>query len=544
MHKRIISISFRHLTHAELFLRADTPNASIMAKKAGAFRPAKEIDKGDGRFHFSIELMPNISYTLLIKSTHTKKYKPVFDFELSNRDNFLDKQRQSELTDLWMQGASVMLIFYIFLSWLTTRYRSFIWLLMFALGFHLYDISLNGYFTDWVFPNSPWYGWLFVQTFLQLGLSGLFLLIIDSWNIKQKNPRLYGYGKIVIASIIAIAIISLFINTTTTNYQLSTRINIVFSVILLAYAMAAPIVLWWQLDKQERYLAYGLALYVVGTIFFNITISLWGEQLYLVMPLVSKFVSICVALLFLMGLNARLRQNEKDKMRYLNELNSLQKHQNEILEENVALRTTELEQRNQRIETLMNELNHRVKNNLQLLYSLNSLQLPSVAEPTTAHVLRDNIARIKAMMLVNDSLNPSYNTGERVASLKEFIAEIVAHSKRMFDSKTPAAIHLKIDEDLMLDTKVSLSLGLIVSELITNSFKHAFKKQPTPTIYITITIENNKWLMQYSDNGDGMSTKKANSFGLTLIEDLTRQLKGTIKMANNNGLTYFLTFQT
>lgn len=535
-------ISFRHLTFAELFLQADTPNAPIIHRKAGAFRPIKEIKNGDSRFHFSIELKQGVPYKLLIKSTHSKKYKPVFDFELSQRDDFIEKQHQRELVDLWLQGASALLILYVFLSWLSTRYRPFIWLTMFTLGFYFYNISQNRYFIDWFFPATPQTGWLLVQSFLHLGLMGLFLLLIDSWNIKKKDARLYFYGKMVIISILIIALISFFINLFLTNYHLSTRINVIFSLALLTYAISTSILLWPKLDKEERYLVYGLALYVSATIFFNITISLWGEQTYLVTPIVTKIISITVALLFLTGLNARLRQNEKDKMRYLDELNQLQKHQNELLEQSVILRTAELKQRNERIETLMNELNHRVKNNLQLLYSLNSLQLPSVVEPSTLHILKDNIARIKAMMLVNESLNPIYNPGEKATSLNDFITEIVTHSRKMFISNTPTTINLEIDKDLTLDAKIGLSLGLIVSELITNSFKHAFINQPSPKIRIHIAMENHQWVMKYDDNGSGINTDKANTFGLTLIKDLTRQLKGNLSTVNEDGLKYFFTF--
>lgn len=534
-------ISFRHLTHAELFLRADTPNARITTKKAGAFRPIEDIAANDSRFHFSIELTPNITYTLLIKSTHTKKYNPIFDFELSNRDSFMAKQHQSELLDLWLQGASALLVLYVFLSWLSTRYRPFIWLILFALGFHFYNISQTRYFIDWFFPTTPQTGWLFVQSFLHLGLLGLFLLLIDSWKIKEKSAKLYRYGQMVISTIILLAVISFIINFFFSNYKLSTQINIVFSLVFLAYAISTPILLWRQLDKQERYLAYGLCLYVTATIFFNITISLWGEQLYLVTPIATKIISICVVLLFLTGLNARLRQNEKDKMRYLNELNLLQQHQNELLEESVALRTAELEQRNQRIETLMNELNHRVKNNLQLLYSLNSLQLPNASDTATSHLIKDNISRIKAMMLVNEGLNPN-QTIEKNISLFDFITEIITHSKKMFELERTAAFKIEVEKQLMLDSRIGLSLGIIISELITNSYKHAFVSQPQPHITIAISLLGTNWHMKYADNGKGMSANKAHSLGLSLINDLIRQLKGTVETINDNGLVYLFNF--
>jgi len=535
-------ITFRHLTFAELYLQADTPNAPIIHRKAGVFRPLKEIDKGDSRFHFSVDLEKNLPYKILIKSTHVKGYTPIFDFELTNKNDFLDKKVASELSNLFLQGASALLILYTFLSWLSTRYRPFLWLMIFATGFHLYDIALNRYLIDWLSPNSPQNAWLGIQTFLHIGLFGLFLLLIDSWNIKAKNYRLFQYGRLLLAAIFVLSAVSFSINYSTLNYNLTTKINIIFSFLPIAYAVTTLLLIWHKLDKQERYLAYGLILYLMATLFFNITISLWGEKLYLFTPIGSKIVSISVVLLFLTGLNARLRQNEKDKLHYLNELNQLQKHQNELLEESVALRTSELNQRNQHIETLMNELNHRVKNNLQLLYSLNSLQLPTAQDTGTTDILKDNISRIKAMMLVNESLNLSQNVNERATSLNEFITAIVAHSKRMFVTETLTDIQVNVDETLILDSKLGLSLGLIVSELLTNSFKHAFSHQPKPIVAISISVKNSKWQLLYHDNGSGLKSEKENTFGLMLIKDLTRQLKGNLETSSRNGLAYIFNF--
>lgn len=534
-------IFFRHLTHTELFL-VDNSGQIILHRKAGAFRPVNEIHDEDSRFHFSVRLHPDIKYTLFIKSTHTKKYPPSFDFQIQEKYRFIKSKHQRELLDLWLQGASGLLIIYIILSWFSTRYRPFLWLTVFSLGFNLYDISMNRYLTDWFFSSNPHYGWLLVLCFLHIGLIGLFLLIIDSWNIKMKHPGLYKNGRVLIIGIIALSVVSFGINYYDTNYRLSTYINICFSIFPLLYSISALYLLWKKLDKQELFLAYGLMLYITGTLFFNIHIILWGEKLYLIAPIISKTVSICVTMLFLMGLNARLRQNEKDKMRYLGELNSLQQYQNEILEENVAQRTAELEQRNRSIETLMNELNHRVKNNLQLLYSLNSLQLPNASDVQTANLIKDNIARIKAMMLVNEGLNHNQIDEEKNIFLYDFVTEIINHSKKMFNSERKVDFNVEIDKQLILDSRTNLSLGIILSELITNSYKHAFTLQPAPYIYIGVSISGSNWYMKYSDNGTGILVYKNHSLGLSLINDLTRQLKGTVEMVNDNGLVYLFNF--
>ena len=112
----------------------------------------------------------------------------------------------------------------------------------------------------------------------------------------------------------------------------------------------------------------------------------------------------------------------------------------------------------------------------------------------------------------------------------------------MFAQSEPVDIRLNIDNSLILDATANICLGLIITELITNSYKHAFIEQPLPQISIEILNAGNHWKMHYHDNGKGFSVQPLNSFGLTLIADLTRQLKGHYNISRHNGTGYFFTF--
>ena len=92
-----------------------------------------------------------------------------------------------------------------------------------------------------------------------------------------------------------------------------------------------------------------------------------------------------------------------------------------------------LAERNGKIEILINELNHRVKNNLQLLYSLLSLQLPIVKDGASREILKGNIGKIRAMMLVNQKLF-NFEQGRGVG-LCEFICELAAHLQQRLISR-------------------------------------------------------------------------------------------------------------
>lgn len=534
-------LSFRHLTYADLYIMPDTPGAVVTHRRSGAFRPAEQISPGDSRFHFRLRLAAVITYRVLIRSRHTKQYQPVFNFELNDLYRFTKARQQREVIDFWFQGAALLLLLYVLITWIMTRYRPYLWLAVFITGLMLYNLALSRYFIDWFFPARPDWGWRFVIHFLHLALAGLYLLVLDFWKIKEKNHRLYRLGKAVLYAILLLSILSFFIHHYTGNFRIMSQVTGCFFIIQVAYLLRV-LLLWKRFDEQERFLAYGVILYLTVALFVTLALFVVGEAAFSLFTILSGSLLVIVSLLFLTGINGKLWQNEKDKTLYLSQLTRLQQHQNQLLEESVTERTLELNRRNKHIELLMNELNHRVKNNLQLLYSLNSLQLAGSKDEYVGNMLKDNVARIKAMMLVNDSLNPGNNPGNKTISPATFIADIVEHSKKMFAQSAPVDIKLTIDSSLVLDATAGLCLGLIVTELITNSYKHAFSEQPQPQINIEILNAGDHWKMHYGDNGKGIGVQPDDTFGLTLIADLTRQLKGHYTIDQHKGFSYFLNF--
>lgn len=534
-------LSFKHLTYADLYIMPDTTGAGYTHQRAGAFRPAKDISHGDSRFHFQLSFAPNISYKILIRSQHTKQYQPVFDFKLEDQYRFYTTRQRSELIDFWFQGAGLLLLLHVLISWFITWYRPYLWLAIFITGLMLYNLALSRYMIDWFFFSDPSRGWRLTIHFLHIGIAGLYLLILDFWKIKQKSQLLYRFGKAILYCILTLSLISFLINYYTANFKLMSQINGLFLLLQVAY-LVSVLQLWKRFDKQERFLAYGVIVYLSVALAVTIGLFVVGESVFNLFSILSGCTLVTVSLLFFAGINGKLWQNEKDKNLYLTQLNLLQQQQNQVLEANVTKRTHELNRRNKHIELLMNELNHRVKNNLQLLYSLNILQLSGSNDGYAANVLKDNVARIKAMMLVNDSLNPGNNIDKKTISPVSFITDIVEHSQRMFAREHPVEIELEIDRSLVLDATTGLCLGLILTELLTNSYKHAFASEPLPKIVINIQRIENRWDMLYFDNGSGIADQTNDRFGLSLIGDLTRQLKGDYKIRQDNGTSYFFSF--
>lgn len=545
-------LSFSSLTLVDVYLYQN--NRCILHKQAGAFRERKNIVPYDGRLFSSLIFQPGQSYELLIKVYHTKGYSPVFNFTLQQKEPFLQHLHQLKLIDAWSQGAVCLFFVYALVSWAVSRYRPYLWLLCYIGGIGLYGISTGGYLIEWVFPDHPRTGWLFNLVFVHLGSLGIYMLMMDFWQMKLYNPILYIVGRMLVIELGVVSIAGVCINYLTGNFVLVNTINLWLSVFPFSFITASLWLCWRRLSSAQRYLAYGLLLFFASAIYVVFSSALLRERSLLTAPYVSNFTTLAVFLLFATGLKEDLRQHEIDKHAALEELNRLQQFQNAILERKVEDRTSELSisnrhlkeqqallaDRNTKIETLINELNHRVKNNLQLLYGLSSLQVPMVNDEAAREIMRGNMGKIKAMMLVNEKL---FRFEEQSSvHVREFTTELADHLQRIYDSKGKIRILQDIGSGIQLQGKQALSFGLILAELLTNSFKYAFPDHDDPTIRITMQVEDkNTMQFSYSDNGRGMNhleQEKHVTMGISLVHDLARQMNGKITVTNGHGLTY------
>jgi PAS domain S-box-containing protein len=187
-------------------------------------------------------------------------------------------------------------------------------------------------------------------------------------------------------------------------------------------------------------------------------------------------------------------------------------------------------------ETLLQEVHHRVKNNLQIICSLLSLQTDRSGRNKTKINLNETISRIKSMALIHELL---YQTqGLDSISMKSYMEKLLIDLKYTLSGECDIIIHAYIqDADISLDKAVPC--GLIVTELFTNAIKHAFTSQsPSPTVEVGYKQKGDSSVLWVKDNGKGFDTSEAdtqNSVGLIVVNSLVKQLKGNISYTNNNG---------
>ncbi|HTF17865.1 MAG TPA: tetratricopeptide repeat protein [Chryseolinea sp.] len=193
------------------------------------------------------------------------------------------------------------------------------------------------------------------------------------------------------------------------------------------------------------------------------------------------------------------------------------------------------------VETLLKELHHRVKNNLQLLASIFSLQGKSLTDEKTIQAVRTSEARVNAMALIHRKL---YNVDRnRTLSIREYISELLQYLIHAYGyQEHTLSIGIEVS-DMQVDVDKAIPMGLILNELISNALKYAYETQPNPALNINVRLQHNHMHIDLSDNGIGLpatAVEQPDSFGLRMVNMLIRQLKGSIDTSVNNGTHYSL----
>ena len=206
----------------------------------------------------------------------------------------------------------------------------------------------------------------------------------------------------------------------------------------------------------------------------------------------------------------------------------------------------ELTQKNNEVQTLLREIHHRVKNNLQIISSLLRLQARRVVDEGAIEALRTGQSRVRSMAMLHERLYQ----GDTLKSIpmRSYLSDLV---QSLFDAyrTDEDRITLTTDfDDVTLDIDTAVPIGLIANELITNTLKYAFPDDRQGEIHLKLIRETTHFKFLISDNGigiplsiDGKPVTKRTSFGLELVESLTKKLNGTLIFANDNGTKIELT---
>jgi PAS domain S-box-containing protein len=196
-------------------------------------------------------------------------------------------------------------------------------------------------------------------------------------------------------------------------------------------------------------------------------------------------------------------------------------------------------------EMLLREIHHRVKNNLMIISSLLNLQSRYIKDKQVLDVFKDSQNRARSMALIHDRLYQSSHL-KRI-DIGDYIQTLAGDLFRTY-ATDPARIKLNFDiEEVMVDINTMIPLGLIVNELLSNSLKHAFPEEREGHIDIGFHSPDHSYQLTISDNGVGfpedINYQDTKSLGLRLVNILTDQIDGTIKLKREHGTNFIIEFK-
>lgn len=361
-----------------------------------------------------------------------------------------------------------------------------------------------------------------IESTLTMGLGVLLSLICVSYVHRFKKYNLVFW-------IYSIA------GVTVTSYALLFFHQTIHLVDVL-WMLAGTSLAFFGIGKKLGYTLLIFSILIIAIfIFFSLNIHIVTvkprntyQQISLLLEMITGF-----------GLNFYLFYMFTNLYRFSNEkLNTINQ---QLLEQNQKIKL-----QNEEKTTLVKEIHHRVKNNLQIVVSLLRLQSDEIDNEEIKHHFQTTINRVMSMALVHQKLYQNESLSR--VKLSQYIKDLTDSIVDSFQLEKQK-IEIHIDSEIeKIGLKSLIPIGLIINELVTNSFKYAFFGKESGNINILVKKHNespSKISLIYSDNGEWLEdeTSKKN-YGSILIETLVDQLDGKLDIhKSNDGTTYQLTFQ-
>ncbi|CAG5083332.1 sensor histidine kinase [Parvicella tangerina] len=213
-----------------------------------------------------------------------------------------------------------------------------------------------------------------------------------------------------------------------------------------------------------------------------------------------------------------------------------------ILSANAALRKQNetIKAQDKEKSTLVKEVHHRVKNNLQIISSLLRMQSNEIQNEEAGKHFEEAVNRVMTMSLIHQKLYQGESLSD--IKLKEYFEELTFDLMKVYGSEKNISVDLELEID-EIGLKSIVPIGLLFNELLSNSFKHAFVTMKSGNIAVKFSKDGSKYSMTYKDTGKWKDDSNT-GFGVELIDTLTEQLEGSYELKRDEfGTTYLFEFR-
>lgn len=451
--------------------------------------------------------------------------------------------RQAFFLGLFAFVCLFNVIIYFVTGWkIYFKYALFIF---FSLLYFLYFFGILQELLPWVKTIShnlvrTWYSLIFIS---------YFYFINEFGNYKNHVPRAYkllnlGIGFKLTESVFITIVHYMgaeFIYSQVYKYAI-----LVFEVGLMGF------ILFYILKNKNlrgRIVILAASIMVIGGIVDQVFVTKNYDHFYFMeIAIVVELLTFSVGLGYITKLY--FEEKQQNQQLYINELQKNKRHQaelNEVLENRVKQRTAELEEEKNNVilkskenEILLGEIHHRVKNNLQTITSLLSIQQRKLKDEDSIKVLEDSKNRVAAMGLIHQHLYQNDTFSE--IDFSSYTHDLV---RMLLQSNATFSITLNCNiPKLKIALDDAIYLGLLINELVLNCIKHAYKGVKNPILEISIYPKNSHVALCVKDNGisTNINLNQSNSFGWKMVQSIVAKLGGTMHTDTLCGLTIEILF--
>ncbi len=468
----------------------------------------------------TLTLPPNSSKTITLKVQTL--YSPLdFTLSLDNFKNFVNFNHKELYINFYLYGFISALAIFSFLIALYLKDIAFLFYGLYLFAVLLQQSDYLGLYR-FIFPDS------LKELFITTITAKIALLIIFASFFAINFLQLKRFKKIfrTYLTIIAFALLDMLLpqNKAFTFYS-----TILLGLFLIFFNLLSALYVYNKGVKEARF--YLLGFFIAFLAYLAMILDALGVvsiiyQQHNLLLIASSFEALFLLLAFADKYAILRRQKDYLDALLLQELHN----KKEQIEQEVQRKTKELQIALSEKELLLQELNHRVKNNLQIILSMLNLQKQNIP-PTCWEYFNKLDQRISAIAHTYSFLIESKELKE--VDMKKYLHTILQDLSKFFNKKN---IQIVEEIRLKLPLKEAVYVGIIVNELVTNAFKHAFDSQEKGNITIKLFQEKKRKILIVSDSGKGFDKEKAtSSLGLKIVYLLaTRQLNGTITLHSNN----------
>ena len=492
------------------------------------------LSQNDNKFvlnpTFLIELEANEEKTYFLKAS-SEITTLIINLKLWDEENFYEKEIKHQVVLCLFFGAMFILAIYNLFIYFFTRDISYFYYVIYIFGLIIHHLMYTGIANIYLFDyDSMLLIVSLASVIVALPIYALGLFTRSFLQTKQ-YPKFNTILNLFLV-LIPVSIIFFLVTDDYDKYRNSiTMIFLLFLMVITLYAVikknqqAYFILFGWFI-----FLSSGLLMYLSSAGIFNITKYF---------PYLIETSFVIEAIIFSIALANRITSLQKERNEANQKLILQKENETKRLTNEVNLRTQDLKNALDEKELLLKELNHRVKNNMQTIVSLIRLQSDEIEDEKLRDILLTIQNRISAMGHLHELLYRQDNI--EYIDVYEYFELLIEEVRDSYDSY--------IDIDLEIKTKLKMEqaiyCGLIINELITNSFKYAFTNKEEGNIFVSLKKEDGIIRLIVSDDGIGYDKDTpTNSLGLTLVNTLAvNQLRGEIKIESINGVKTMISWK-